>query len=125
VRRRIAAERILAFQLMKLAIAATTVSCSSSRSSGKMGSASTSWAARSATGKLPSGSQASESRLHVQGNRVIDLRADAAHGEKLAQGIAARGADYVLVPDVAATRNLMRQNHAMERIRAGFANPAA
>jgi hypothetical protein len=41
-------------QLRNSAIAATTVCCSSSRSSGKMGSASTSRAARSASGNAPS-----------------------------------------------------------------------
>ena len=45
---------ILLVQLKNSAIAAITVCCSSSRSSGKMGRARTSLAARSASGKLPS-----------------------------------------------------------------------
>ena len=44
----------LPIQLRNSAIAETTVSCSSGRISGKIGSASTSFAARSASGKLPS-----------------------------------------------------------------------
>ena len=41
-------------QLRNSAIAATTVCCSSSRNSGKIGNANTSFAARSVSGKLPS-----------------------------------------------------------------------
>ncbi len=41
-------------QLKNSAIAATTVCCSSSRNSGKIGNANTSFAARSVSGKLPS-----------------------------------------------------------------------
>ncbi len=42
-----------------------------------------------------------EAGLQVEGQRVVDLAADLAVGEVLAEGIAAGGADDVLVEDVA------------------------
>src|SRR5271166_932375 len=51
---------------------------------------------------------------------VVDLRADFALGEELAQAIAARGADDVLVPDVMAARNLVGQHNSVGGIGAGL-----
>ena len=51
---------------------------------------------------------------------VVNLRADLARGEKLAQFVAAVAADDVLVPDVPAARNLVGQHDAVAGIRPGL-----
>ena len=61
-----------------------------------------------------------ERRLQMERDGVVDLRADFALGEELAQAVAAVGADDVLVPDVMGARNLVGQDDAVGRIRAGF-----
>ena len=58
--------------------------------------------------------------LHVQRDGVVDLRADFAGGEEVAQRVAAGGADDVLVPDVLAAGNLVRQDDAVDGVGAGF-----
>ena len=61
-----------------------------------------------------------ERRLQMERDGVIDLRADFALGEELAQAIAAVGADNVLMPDVAAAAHFLRKYNAVDGIRAGF-----
>jgi len=56
----------------------------------------------------------------VQRDGVVDLRADFARGEELAQRIAAGSADHVLVPDVAAAGNFVGQHNTVNRIRTEF-----
>ena len=86
-----------------------------------MGRARTSRAARSASGKSALGvAEALERFLQVKRDGVVDLRADLAGGEKFAQGVAASGADDVLVPDVAAAGNFVRKDDAVDGVSAGF-----
>ena len=56
----------------------------------------------------------------MQGDGVVDLRADFAGGEEVAELVAAGGANDVLVPDAAAAWNLVRQNQAALGIGAGL-----
>ena len=61
-----------------------------------------------------------EGFLKMQRDGVVDLRSDFAFGQESAEVVSARGADDVLVPDVAASRNLVRQNDAVVWIRTSF-----
>ncbi len=61
-----------------------------------------------------------EGLLQVKRDGVVDLRADFAGGEEFAQGVAASGADDVLVPDVTAAGNFLRKDDAVDGIRAGL-----
>ena len=66
-----------------------------------MGRARTSSAACSTVGEVSLFvAEMGEAGLQVEGQRVVDLAADLAVGEVLAEGIAAGGADDVLVEDV-------------------------
>ena len=65
-----------------------------------MGRARTSAAARSDSGKSPACSRDGRGGLEVEREGVVDLAADLAVGEVLAEGVAAGGSDDVLVEDV-------------------------
>ena len=60
----------------------------------------------------------------MQRDRVVDLRADMALSEELAQGVAAGGADHVLVPDMTGAGKLVGQHDsaawAMRGVRSGL-----
>src|ERR1700721_4861571 len=61
-----------------------------------------------------------EGLLQVEGDRVIDLRADLARGEKLAQLVPPGCPDHILMPHVAAEGDLFGQHQAVAGIRTGF-----
>jgi len=54
--------------------------------------------------------------LHVERDGVVDLRSDFAGGEEVVEGVAAGGADDVLVPDVFAACDLMGQDDAVDGV---------
>src|SRR5581483_10962715 len=63
-----------------------------------------------------------QGRLQVKGDRVVDFGADVSRGEELAEGIAARAADDVLVPDVVSAWHFLRKDDAFVWIWAGLGN---
>ena len=93
-------------------MARTTVCCSAGVSSGKIGRASVSRAARFAFGQAAGAvAEALEALLQVERNRVVDLRADFLFREMRTQGVAAAvgHAHDVLIPHVSAARRDQRQ----------------
>ncbi len=61
-----------------------------------------------------------EGLLQVERDRVVDLRADFAGGEEFAQGVAASGADHILVPDMMAAGNFLRKDDSVHGVSADF-----